>query len=80
MRRIAGDGIQTIMPFNRCEPWIVSNAVKVAERLLAHAKLCRHIAEQSWNEETARKLDALAEECTQAAAALLPGDKSELLH
>jgi len=41
---------------------------QVAERLLAHARLCRHIAEQSWSEESAEKLSALADACTRAAA------------
>lgn len=45
---------------------------KVAERLLAHARLCRHIAEQSWSEEAAQRLSALADECTRAAAELAP--------
>lgn len=49
---------------------VVPKSSKVAERLLAHARLCRHIAEQSWNEETAHKLGQLAKECTRAAAAL----------
>jgi hypothetical protein len=47
---------------------------KVAERLLAHARLYRHIAEQSWSEEDARQLGALADECTRAAAELTPSD------
>ncbi|MCK9918865.1 hypothetical protein MXD81_58055 [Microbacteriaceae bacterium K1510] len=45
---------------------------KVAERLLAHARLCQRIAEQSWSEEAAQKLSALADECTRAAAELTP--------
>lgn len=58
------------MPTNRPEPIIVPKSSKMAERLLAHARLCRHIAEQSWNEETAHKLDTLAQECVRAAAEL----------
>jgi hypothetical protein len=61
------------MPMNR-EPRAVSHAAKIAERLLAHARLCRHIAEQAWSEETAHKLGTLADECTRAAAELLPGE------
>jgi len=49
---------------------------KVAERLLAHARLCRHIAEQSWSEEAAQRLSALADECTRAAAELAPSDSA----
>lgn len=58
------------MPTNRPEPIIVPKSSKIAERLLAHARLCQHIAEQSWNEETARELDTLAKECVRAAAEL----------
>jgi len=58
------------MPINRAEPIIVPKSSKMAERLLAHARLCRHIAEQSWNEETAQRLDTLAQECVRAAAKL----------
>jgi hypothetical protein len=58
------------MPTNRLEPIIVPKSSKMAERLLAHARLCRQIAEQSWNEETAQRLDTLAQECVRAAAEL----------
>lgn len=60
------------MSINRSEPIIVPKSSRIAERLLAHARLCRHIAEQSWNEETAHKLDTLAQECVRAAAELAP--------
>ncbi|HEY4140069.1 MAG TPA: hypothetical protein VGM57_01575 [Pseudolabrys sp.] len=43
------------------------HSAKVAERLLAHAKLCREIAARSWNEDSARKLEELADACTRAA-------------
>ena len=46
----------------------MSNASKIAERLRAHAKLCRQIASVSWNEESAQELTRLAEECARAAA------------
>jgi hypothetical protein len=65
-----------IMSMNR-EPRAVSHSAKIAERLLAHARLCRHIAEQSWSEETAHKLDRLANECARAAAELLPDDEND---
>lgn len=43
-----------------------------AERLLAHALLCRQIARQSWHEETAAELEKLAAECDLAAAKAPP--------
>ena len=43
--------------------------LKIAEHLLAHALLCRHIAESSWNVEMAGKFERLADDCTCAAAA-----------
>ena len=45
----------------------MSQPSKIAERLLAHARLCRQIARESWNEDTAYKLAEMAEECTRAA-------------
>lgn len=51
----------------------VSHSAKIAERLLAHARLCREIAGASSNEETAEKLKQLAAECTRAAAEIAPG-------
>jgi hypothetical protein len=44
-------------------------AAKVAQLLLAHAKLCREIAARSWNEDSARKLEELADACVRAADA-----------
>jgi hypothetical protein len=46
----------------------VSQSSKIAERLLAHARLCRQIAGESWNEHTAEKLERLAAECDRAAS------------
>jgi hypothetical protein len=40
----------------------------IIERLLAHARICREIANATFNEETARKLDRMAEECLKAAS------------
>ena len=68
------------MPSPLREPHIVSNLTKIAERLLAHARLCRHIAEQTWSEDTARKLDALADECVRAAAALTQDERPSHTH
>jgi 6,7-dimethyl-8-ribityllumazine synthase len=39
----------------------------IAERLLAHARLCREIARASWNEEIAQRLERLAQDCIRAA-------------
>jgi hypothetical protein len=50
----------------------VSNSSKIAERLRAHARLCRQIAEQSWSEEVAARLGQLADECSRAADAAEP--------
>jgi hypothetical protein len=48
------------------------SSVHMAQRLRAHARLCRHIAAATWNEEIATKLMALAEDCTLAAERLEP--------
>jgi hypothetical protein len=50
----------------------MSQSSKIAERLLAHARLCRQIASESWNECTAEKLEQLADECDRAAADMVP--------
>ncbi len=42
-------------------------ADKVAERLRAHANLCRQIAQETWNEVIAGELDSLAEQCLATA-------------
>jgi len=49
-------------------PLPAHSSAAVAERLRAHARLCQHIAEQSWSEEAAGRLTRLAYECEQAAA------------
>jgi hypothetical protein len=40
----------------------------VAARLLAHARLCEHAAQECWNEKTAEKLRRMARACIRAAA------------
>jgi len=45
---------------------------RIAERLLAHARLCREIALTSLNAEIAQKLTTLAEDCTRTAEELQP--------
>lgn len=39
----------------------------MAERLLAHARICREIAHTTLNKQTARELELLAEDCIRAA-------------
>ena len=39
----------------------------MSTRLLAHARLCREIANATLNEETASKLERMAQDCVQAA-------------
>jgi len=39
----------------------------ISARLLAHALLCREIANATLNEETASKLESMAKDCIQAA-------------
>ena len=39
----------------------------IRERLLAHARLCREIADATLNEETASKPERLAHDCMRAA-------------
>ena len=40
---------------------------QIAQRLLAHARLCREIAAESHSDTMAETLDKLAEDCVQAA-------------
>jgi hypothetical protein len=44
----------------------------IAERLLAHARLCEQIARECQNAETAHQLRRMAQDCAQAAAQLAP--------
>lgn len=46
------------------------NSKYLAERLRAHARLYRHIAEETWREDAAQELVRLADECTRAADAI----------
>jgi hypothetical protein len=50
----------------------------VAQRLLKHAKLCREIAARSWNEDSARKLEELAQTCVRAAGATFEPPSGQL--
>lgn len=52
----------------------MSHSTKFAQRLLAHARLYRQIAGESWNEKTADELEQLAQECERAAVDAGPDD------
>jgi len=52
----------------KCPAQPAPNSTAVAQRLLAHARLCVEIAQGCWNEETAARLRSMARECTLAAA------------
>jgi uncharacterized protein (DUF433 family) len=47
----------------------MSEPPKMAERLLAHAKLCREVASECWDNELAADFNKLALECIEAAVA-----------
>jgi hypothetical protein len=55
----------------------VSHSLKIAERLLAHARLCRQIAGETWDEATAAELNQLAEECERTAACAKPEPQAD---
>jgi hypothetical protein len=44
----------------------------MAERLLAHASMCKQAASLSWDEAIAVELEKLADDCRRAAAACDP--------
>jgi hypothetical protein len=50
----------------------LSPSSQLAERLLAHALLCRQVARQSSHEQTAAALEQLAHECVVTAAKASP--------
>lgn len=47
----------------------MTDHLKIAERLLAHATMCQQAASLSWDEAIAIELEKLAEDCRKAAAA-----------
>jgi hypothetical protein len=55
---------------------LVPKASAIAQRLLAHARLCEQIALECCNEATAERLKRMARECTRAAAQMAPGRDS----
>jgi hypothetical protein len=56
------------------------NSAKVAERLLAHARLCREIAARSWNEASAQRLEEMAAACVRAVDSTVELPPSKQLH
>ena len=59
----------------------MSQSSKIAERLLAHARLCRQIAGESWDETTVAELEQLAAECERAATQTGPdGNVTSPIH
>jgi hypothetical protein len=56
----------------------MSQPSTISERLLAHARLCREIADATLNEETAYKLERLAEDCIQAAREADPAPQRQM--
>lgn len=54
------------MSAHRLEP--TAKASAIAERLLAHAKLCDEIARECGSKGTAVKLQRMARDCAQTAA------------
>jgi hypothetical protein len=50
----------------------MSHPSTIAERLLAHARICREVADATLNEKTARQLEQLAEDCVRAARDVEP--------
>ena len=58
----------------------MSQPSTIAERLLAHARICREIADATLNEETASELERLAEDCIQAARDADPTPRRQMFH
>jgi hypothetical protein len=51
----------------------LSNSSAVAERLLAHARLCEQVALGCGDADTAQELKRMARECARTAAQVAPG-------
>jgi hypothetical protein len=56
----------------------MSQPSTISAHLLAHARLCREIADATLNEETANKLERLAQDCIQAARAADPAPQHQI--
>ena len=55
----------------------MSQPSTISERLLAHARLCWEIADATMNEETASKLERMAQDCIQAARDAKPAPQPQ---
>jgi hypothetical protein len=55
----------------------MTNSQHLADRLRAHARLYRRIAEETWSETKAAELIRLAEECARAADAIAETDNPD---
>jgi hypothetical protein len=53
----------------------MSEPPKMAERLLAHEKLCKEVASECWDNELAADFNKLALECIEAEAATEPPER-----
>lgn len=52
----------------------------IRKRLLAHARLCREIADATLNEETASKPERLTHDCMRAARDADPEPQPRMFH
>ena len=48
-------------------PHAPQNAVLIAQRLRAHARLCEQVAHESWNKDNAAAFRRMAADCTRMA-------------
>lgn len=53
------------------------NSQQFAERMRAHARLFRQIAEETWSESAVAELVRRAEECERAAEAIAKTEKPD---
>jgi hypothetical protein len=58
----------------------MSQPSTIAQRLLAHACICREIAKATLDEETAVKLERMARDCSEAARAADPEAEHQMFH
>jgi len=58
----------------------MSQPSAIFERLIAHARICREIADASMNAESAGKLERLARECLEAARDADPDSWNQMFH
>ncbi len=53
------------------QPSSAPNFSAIAERLLAHARLCEDVADECRNDEIADKLRGMAQDCARTAAQIV---------